>query len=75
MYNYHCQVSELLSDGYSYEEACALCEFVFGDETGKENTVHMSRMAMKFKNNPRRNGNENFNSQQVRQGTSHVVRN
>lgn len=53
MYNYHCQVSELLSDGYSYEEACALCEFVFGDETGKENPVHMSRMAMKFKNNPR----------------------
>lgn len=31
-YNYTCEISELLDNGMSYEEACAWCEFVCGKD-------------------------------------------
>lgn len=60
-YNYHNEISELLDDGMSYEEACAWCEFVFGESKDNEEEVpscqfasknHLSKMAMRFKNTP-----------------------
>ena len=43
LYNYHCEISELLDDGMSYEEACALCEFVFGGDE-EEESIHHPKM-------------------------------
>lgn len=31
-YDYGNEISELLDNGYSYEEAVEMCEFVFGEE-------------------------------------------
>ena len=58
-YNYHLEISELLDEGHSYEQAVALCESVFGGDENEENHVnppipmHLSPMAIRFKNTPK----------------------
>ena len=35
-YNCHLEISEMLADGWTYEDACAWCNFVFdGDDEGE----------------------------------------
>lgn len=41
-YNYHNEISELLADGWSYEDAVAWCEFVFGGDDEEEPIHHTS---------------------------------
>lgn len=42
-YNYHLEISELLNDGLTYEQAVAKCEFVFGEDD-KEESIHRPKM-------------------------------
>lgn len=42
-YNYHYEISELMDDGMSYEEAVAWCEFVCGEDD-KRKPIHHTKM-------------------------------